>query len=122
MFDLWFPGVMVGRFNVRLGDGAEWLVWDNATNGYRGRCASEGEANELAGDLELQYDVLGPRDPKDVRRLDTPVRVGVWQRDAGELTSWVRENGRWIGRVKLENGQISWIDQADLRPESGSLH
>jgi hypothetical protein len=28
---------MVGRFNVRSGDGDhDWLVWDNALNGQRG--------------------------------------------------------------------------------------
>lgn len=110
---------MVGRFNVRPGDGDEWLVWDNATNGHRGRCKTDAEAYELASDLELQHDARGPRNPGDVRRLNDPTRVGVWQRDASELTAWIRENGRWIGCVKLEDGRVFWIDQDDLRPESG---
>jgi hypothetical protein len=55
--------VMVGRFNVRPGDGdGDWLVWNNAMNGHRGRGMSQPEANGLAADLELQYNVHGPRD------------------------------------------------------------
>jgi hypothetical protein len=37
MFDSCHHGDMVGRFNVRPGDGdADWVVWDNAVNGNRG--------------------------------------------------------------------------------------
>jgi hypothetical protein len=56
---------MVGRFNVRPGDNGDgdWLVWDNAVNGHRGRCRTEVEANALAADLELQYTVHGPARP-----------------------------------------------------------
>ena len=45
---------------MRPGDGvSEWLVWDNAMNGHRGSGLSQAEANEVAADLELQYDVHG---------------------------------------------------------------
>jgi hypothetical protein len=106
---------MVGRFNVRPDDGdSEWLVWDNAVNGHRGRCQTEDEANALAADLELQYDVHGPRDQANVRRVTPPVPVDVWQR-AGVLDAWVREQGCWVGRVRMPDGRTAWIDQAELR-------
>ena len=40
-FDYCHDVAMVGRFNVRSGDGDEdWTVWDNAANGHRGSCPS----------------------------------------------------------------------------------
>src|SRR6266545_8004611 len=109
---------MVGRFNVRPGDNGDgdWMVWDNAMNGHRGRCASEAEANALAADLELQYTVHGPRDQADVRRIDPPVPVDGWQPRVGELDAWVNEGGRWLGRVWYPDGRVSFIDQSDIRP------
>ncbi|MGW6279320.1 hypothetical protein [Kribbella sp. NPDC055071] len=112
---------MVGRFHVRPGDngdGDEWLVWDNAVNGHRGRCPSEAEANALAADLELQYTVHGPRDPANVRRVDPPISVDAWQQRAGELDAWVNEGGRWLGRVRHADGKISFINGDDIRPTS----
>ncbi|TCO33054.1 hypothetical protein EV652_10353 [Kribbella steppae] len=106
---------MVGRFNVRPGDGVtEWLVWDNAMNGHRGSGLSQAEANEVAADLELQYDVHGARDAANVRRVSPPVPVDAFQR-AGVLDAWVLESGRWLGRVRQPDGRIAWIDQDDLR-------
>ena len=110
---------MVGRFNVRPGDAVnDWLVWDNAMNGHRGRGLSQAEAAEVAADLELQYDVHGARDQTNVRRVSPPVPVDAWQR-AGVLDAWVLENGRWLGRVRLPDGRIAWIDQDDLRATPG---
>jgi hypothetical protein len=108
---------MVGRFNVRPGDNGdgEWMVWDNAMNGHRGRCASEAEANGLAADLELQYTVHGLRDQADVRLIDPPVPVDGWQQRVGELDAWVNEGGRWLGRVRHADGRVSFIDQSDIR-------
>ncbi|MEV4260564.1 hypothetical protein [Kribbella sp. NPDC049584] len=112
---------MVGRFNVRPGDNGDddWLVWDNAVNGHRGRCATEVEANALAADLELQYTVHGPRDPANVRRVDPPITVDAWTPGAGQLDAWVNEGGRWLGRVRRADGRVSFIDQNDIRPAPG---
>jgi hypothetical protein len=92
------------------------MVWDNAVNGHRGRCASQVEANALAADLELQYTVHGQRDPTLVRRLAQPVTVDTWNRRAGELDAWINEGGRWIGRVRLSDGQFLWLDEGEIRP------
>lgn len=56
-------GIMVGRFNAREGAGGDtdWSVFDNAANGNRGSGLSKDAALRLAADLELQYDVYGPR-------------------------------------------------------------
>ena len=113
---------MVGRFNVRPDDGGggDWLVWDNAMNGHRGRCATEVEANALAADLELQYTVHGPRDQADVRRVEPPVPVDAWQKSIGDLDAWVSEGGRWLGRIRLPDGRVAWLDQNDIRQSSYS--
>ncbi len=68
----------------------------------------------MAADLELQYGVHGARDQSDVRRVSPPVPVDAWQR-AGVLDAWVREQGRWLGRVRMPDGRIAWIDQGELR-------
>ncbi|WP_350280479.1 hypothetical protein [Kribbella sp. HUAS MG21] len=108
---------MVGRFHVRPGDGDnEWLVWDNAVNGHRGRCRTQAEAITLAADLELQYTVHGPRDQATVRRIDPPMPVDGWNRHVGKLDAWISEGGRWLGRVWHPDGRVSFIDQDDLRP------
>jgi hypothetical protein len=40
--------IIVGRFNVRSGDGvSDWLVWDKAMNGHRGRGLSQVEAAQV---------------------------------------------------------------------------
>jgi hypothetical protein len=107
---------MVGRFNVRAGTGDEdWLVWDNASNGNRGSGLSEQAARRLAADLELQYDVYGPRSPDHVRRVDPPVPVEKAWRPAGFLDAWIFEHGTWVGRVRGPQGEFSWIPQAELR-------
>lgn len=112
---------MVGRFNVRPGDNGDgdWLVWDSAVNGQRGRCSTEAEANALAGDLELQYEVHGPRDPASIRRVDPPVAVDAWQQHAGVLDAWILEGSRWLGRVTRADGRVAFLDQNDIRPTSG---
>jgi hypothetical protein len=107
---------MVGRFNVREGSGDEdWSVWDNAANGSRGAGLSEQAAHRLAADLELQYDVYGPRSPDHVRRVDPPVAVEKAWQPAGFLDAWIFEQGTWLGRVKGKDDKVSWIPQAELR-------
>lgn len=110
---------MVGRFNVRSGDGEQdWAIWDNGANGQRGSGLSEQDAHDQAAALELQYDAHGYRDPSTVRRVDPPVPVDVFQ-PAGVLDHWVREHGEWIGRVRGIDGKYAWIRQADVRPTEG---
>ncbi|MEJ1105688.1 MULTISPECIES: hypothetical protein [unclassified Kribbella] len=105
-----------GRFNVRSGDGDEdWLVWDNAANGNRGSGLSEQAANRLAADLELQYDVYGPRSPDQVRRVDPPKPVEKAWQPAGFLDAWIFEQGTWIGRVRGPGDTFTWIPQVELR-------
>lgn len=106
---------MVGRFNVRSGDGEQgWAIWDNGANGQRGSGLSEQDAHDQAAALELQYDAHGYRDASTVRRVDPPVPVDVFQ-PAGVLDHWVRENGEWIGRVRGVDGKFVWVREADLR-------
>ncbi|GAB2635256.1 hypothetical protein [Kribbella swartbergensis] len=111
---------MVGRFKVRPGDGAnDWSVWDNAMNGCRGAGLTREEAHAQAADLELQYDAHGARSADNVRRVSPAVAVEAW-RPAGVLDAWVRENGCWVGRVRLPDGGFAWIEQARLRPAGDS--
>jgi hypothetical protein len=107
---------MVGRFNVREGSGDEdWSVWDNAANGSRGAGLSEQAAHRLAADLELQYDVYGPRSPDHVRRVGPQVPVEKAWQPAGFLDAWIFERGTWVGRVRGRDDKVSWIPQAELR-------
>ena len=107
---------MVGRFNVRSGDGDEdWTVWDNAANGHRGSGLSEEAAHKLAADLELQDDVYGPRSPDHIRRIDPPVAVEQAWQQVGWVDAWIFEQGTWVGRVRGPGGRISWVPQAELR-------
>ncbi|MFG1626778.1 hypothetical protein [Kribbella sp. NPDC049227] len=72
---------------MRPGDGDDggWMVWDNAMHGHRGTCSTEIEPTALAGDLELQYAVHGPRDQASVRRVDPPMPVDGRLQRVGEL-------------------------------------
>jgi hypothetical protein len=113
--NVWHSEVMVGRFNVRIGNSEQdWAIWDNGANGQRGSGLSEQDAHEQAAELELQYDAHGYHDAETVRRVDPPIPVDVFQ-PAGVLDAWVRENGEWIGRVRGLNGRYAWIRRADLR-------
>lgn len=107
---------MVGRFNVHEGAGAEdWSVWDNAANGTRGSGLAEDAAHRLAADLELQYDVYGPRSPDHVRRVDPPVPVEKAWVAAGWVDAWIFEQGTWFGRVRGRDNKFSWIPGIELR-------
>ena len=111
---------MVGRFNVRSGDGDhDWVIWDNAANGHRGSGLTEREAHEQAADLELQYDAHGYRAPDTVRRVDPPVPIEAFH-PAGVLDAWVRENGDWTGRIRQPDGTFVWIRRTDLRRTEAS--
>ena len=107
---------MVGRFNVHEGAGEEdWSVWDNASNGTRGSGLAEDAAYRLAADLELQYDVYGPRSPDNIRRVDPPKPVEKAWQPVGWLDAWVKEQGTWLGRVRGPDGKFTWVPQTELR-------
>jgi hypothetical protein len=112
---------MVGRFNVRSGDGDhDWMVWDNALNGQRGSGLAEQDAHDQAAELELQYDAHGYRSADTVQRIDPPVPVERARQLAGVLDAWVHENGERIGRIRRDNGRIEWIRGAELRQTKGA--
>jgi len=114
--------VMVGRFNVRPGDGvSDWLVWDNAMNGHRGRGLSQAEAAEVAADLESQYDVHGAGDQANIRRVSPPVPGDAWQR-AGVLDAWVLENGRWAECGSLTDGSHGSTRTTSARRPAAHRH
>jgi hypothetical protein len=57
------------------------------------------------------------KDPEDRREFNPPVEVQVatWSQ-SGQLDWWVKERGRWMGRVRGSDGRQRWIKAADLRP------
>jgi hypothetical protein len=57
----------------------------------------------------------------DRREVDPPIQVeaATWS-NAGQLDWWVKERGKWMGRVRRSDGRQEWIKAADLRPASGS--
>ncbi len=44
--------------------------------------------------------------------------VDAWQKSIGDLDAWVSEGGRWLGRVRLSDGRVTWLDQNDIRQSS----
>jgi hypothetical protein len=52
----------------------------------------------------------------DRREVDPPVEVqsATWS-DGGQLDWWVKERGKWMGRVRGPDGRQRWIKAADLR-------
>jgi hypothetical protein len=63
---------MLGRFTVGPSDDGSggFGVWDGAVNGWRATgLENEEEANELATDLDVQYDAHGPRAADKVRHV-----------------------------------------------------
>lgn len=93
-------------------------VWDGAVNGWRAAdIDNEMEARLVASDLDVQYDAHGPRPSDAVRRVDhpaQPVQRAEWL--DGELDVWIRDNGEWLGRVRSQDGQVTWIPGTELRP------
>src|SRR3954453_9929503 len=111
---------MLGRFTVRPSDDGSngFGVGDGAVNGWRATgIDDEAKAQEIASDLDVQYDTHGPRpadagrhvDPESpppapppaaAPRLVAPPQLpqrAAWS--AGELDVWIRDNGEWLGRV-----------------------
>ena len=114
---------MFGRFKVRpygdngQSDGESSGVWDGAANGWRSGPLTEPEADELAAELDLQYDEHGPRPAATVRRVEPAHQVvrAAWDAE-GDLDAWVRHRGQWWGRVRSSDGQFAWVLAAELRP------
>lgn len=110
---------MLGRFTVRPSDDGSdrFGVWDGAVNGWRATAIDdEAKAYELASDLDVQYDAHGPRAADKVRRVDPaqPVQRAAWA--TGELDVWINDNGEWLGRVRDNNGHVTWVPGKDLHP------
>jgi hypothetical protein len=76
---------------------------------------SEQAARRLAADLELQYDVYGPRSPDHVRRVDPPKPVEKAWQPVGFLDAWIFEKATWIGRVRGPGDTFTWIPHTELR-------
>jgi hypothetical protein len=57
----------------------------------------------------------------DCREVNPPIEVDVatWS-NAGQLDWWVKERGKWMGRVRGSDGRQHWIRAVDLRPATGS--
>ena len=110
---------MLGRFTVRPSDdgSGRFGVWDGAVNGWRATgIDDETAAQELASELDVQYDAHGPRPADAVRRVDPaqPVQRAEWS--SGELDVWIRHNGEWLGRFRDRDGRVKWIPGSELRP------
>lgn len=91
-------------------------TWENRLAGFLTILGlSEEAAHRLAADLELQYDVYGPRSPDQVRRVDPPKPVEKAWQPAGFLDAWIKEQGTWVGRVRGPDGKFVWIPQSELR-------
>ena len=37
------------------------------------------------------------------------------KKSIGDLDAWVSEGGRWLGRIRLPDGRVAWLDQNDIR-------
>jgi hypothetical protein len=56
------------------------------------------------------------KDSEDRREVNPPIEVesATWLA-GGRLDWWVKERGRWMGRVRRPDGRQVWIKAADLR-------
>jgi len=52
----------------------------------------------------------------DRREVDPPIEVesATWSA-GGTLDWWVKERGKWLGRVRDKGGRQRWVKAADLR-------
>jgi hypothetical protein len=110
----------VFRFSVRRSPlPGRYGVWDGHANDWYGDWAlTEPEANRRVHDLDVRYDFYADRKPSDVRQLAVAVPVVLygWQ-PLGDLDVWVRDDGRWWGRVRdNETGLFKWYPAEELQP------
>jgi hypothetical protein len=57
------------------------------------------------------------KNPEDRREVNPPIEVEspTWSA-GGTIDWWVKERGKWMGRVRRPDGRQVWIKAADLRP------
>jgi hypothetical protein len=65
----------------------------------------------------MQHFDLEQNDPEDRREVNPPTAVesATWSA-GGTLDWWVKERGKWMGRVRGQDGRQSWVKAADIRP------
>jgi hypothetical protein len=110
---------MLGRFTVRPSDDGSsgFGVWDGAVNGWRATGLDDEEkANELATNLDVQYDAHGPRAADKVRHVEPAQAVQRVTWTSGQLDVWICDRDKWFGRVRDPNGRICWVRGSELRP------
>ncbi len=109
------------RFVPRhIGSGI-WGIFDQAMNGWKCTDIGEDEARQTAADLNVHFDVYGPRESGRHREVKpaTPVESATW-RAAGELDWWVMETDGWWGRVRGPDCRMTWVKATDLRKWPGA--
>ncbi len=90
----------------------------HANDWYSDWTLTEPEANRQVHELDVRFDFYAERKPSDVRPLPVPQPVVLygWQ-PAGDLDVWVRDEGKWWGRVRdNETGLYRWYPAAQLQP------
>ncbi|WBQ08737.1 hypothetical protein [Kribbella sp. CA-293567] len=109
---------MPGRFTVRPDDGdGTFGVWDGAVNGWRTTGQTLDVAERTKVDLDLQFNAHGPRLADDVRPVEPAQlieRAVAWE--SVELDTWLRDGGRWYGKIRDRDGHVTLVPQPDLRP------
>lgn len=113
------------RFVAQPDDtGHSYTVWDTVLHAFRTTGQTRAQAEQLAADLELQYDAWGPRPAAAIRPVKpaVDVDVAVWQ-PAGRLDCWLRERidqsltpqFGWYGRVRTIQSHYLWLPAENLR-------
>jgi hypothetical protein len=65
------------------------------------------------------FSQYGQRDQVDRLEVKPPIEVdsATWSA-AGQLDYWIKERNEWWGRVRDQDGHLTWIRAADLRRAS----
>lgn len=116
-----YRGDMLGRFTVRPDDAGNGNgtvgVWDGAVNGWSVAGLTPEVAERMKVDLDLQFNAHGPRPADDVFPVE-PVqlveRAVAWE--PVKLDTWLKDGGRWYGRVSDHDGHVTLVPRTDLRP------
>jgi len=56
-------------------------------------------------------------DEADRHKVNPPIEMesAMWSA-SGTLDWWVKERGKWLGRVRGQDGRQKWVKASDLRP------